>query len=80
MEFVTNTKTGKIMSTGVNMLPIWNDRFKDNYYKSIIIQLEQLIEECEDYRILSQIGTTLKHGLGGRAINKANDILGKTKE
>jgi hypothetical protein len=60
-----------------NNLPIWSDRFKDNYYKSLIAGLEAMIEECDDPRILSQIGTTLKNGLGGRAINKARQIEGR---
>jgi hypothetical protein len=57
-----------------NNLPIWSDRFKDNYYHSIIAQLEQIIDECDDPSILSKIGTTLKNGLGGRAINKSREL------
>ena len=56
-------------------LPIWSDRFKDNYYKGIISQLEQLIDECDDWEILSKVGSTLKNGLGGRAINKSRELL-----
>lgn len=57
------------------MLPIWSDRFDDNYYHSVVAQLEQIIDECQDPEILRRIGTSLKHGLGGRAINKANDLF-----
>lgn len=55
-------------------LPIWSDRFKDNYYKGIFKELEQMIDECEDWEVLSKIGSTLKNGLGGRAINKSREL------
>ena len=58
-----------------NNLPVWSDRFKDNYYKGIIQELEQMIDECDDWETLSKIGSTLKNGLGGRALNKSREIL-----
>jgi hypothetical protein len=61
----------------IDELPVWADRFKDNYYKSVIAGLEALIEECNDPRILSQVGSTLKNGLGGRALNKARKLEGR---
>lgn len=58
-------------------LPVWSNRFKDNYYKSLIANLEAMIEECDDAQTLMKIGTTLKNGLGGRAINKARQLEGR---
>lgn len=60
-----------------NDLPVWSNRFTDNYYKSLVANLETLIDECDDPDILRKVGTTLKNGLGGRAINKARQIEGK---
>lgn len=54
--------------------PVWSDRFKDNYYKGIILELEKIIDECDDPEMLRKIGTTLRHGLGGNAINKSNEL------
>lgn len=60
-----------------NDLPIWSDRFKDNYYKGIIRELEQMIEDCQDWETLSKISSTLKNGLGGRALNKSRELREK---
>ena len=59
-----------------NCLPVWSNRSKD-YYKGLIANLDAMIEECDDAQTLMKIGTTLKNGLGGRAINKARQIEGR---
>ena len=55
-------------------LPVWSDRFKDNYYKGIIREIEQMIDECEDWETLSKIASSLQNGLGGRAKNKSREL------
>lgn len=55
------------------MLPDWSNRFDDNRFMGIVGELQEMIRECENYETLMRIGTTLKNGLGGRAINKARE-------
>ncbi len=57
-----------------NNLPKWQDRFDDNKYKGIISELEQMITDCEDWETLSKIASTLRNGLGGRALNKSREL------
>jgi len=66
--------TGKSPMSLQSNLPDWSGRFDDNRFQGMVRELQEMIADCNDYETLMRIGTTLKNGLGGRALNKAKGL------